>query len=151
MATSVCKPWRVNITLPYPPRLARNIISPYTTVNRCRSKSCASISIQCSVVLVRPQCLAFEVRKRAINKAHLVVRAIVEGDSGAEVEGDEIIVCIEGIMNIRNLESRVFMRTRSILVGLDKTSVEVNHVQNIIDDIRWINVRQLFLSWVLSL
>lgn len=95
--------------------------------------------------------MAFEVRKRAINQAHLVVRAIVERNSGAEVESDEIIVCIEGIMSIRNLESRVFMRTRSILVGLNKTSVEVNHVQNIIDDIRWINVRQLFLSWVLSL
>lgn len=43
------------------------------------------------------------------------------------------------------------MRTRSVLIGFDKTSVEVNHVQHIVDDIRWLVVRQLILTWNLSL
>lgn len=43
------------------------------------------------------------------------------------------------------------MRTRSVLIGFDKTSVKVNHVQHIVDDIRWLVVRQLILTWNLSL
>ena len=86
----------INITLLHAPRLARDIVSPYTAVNRRCPKSCATISVQCGVVLVRPQCLAFESRKRAINQAHIVVRTIVEGYSGVEIESDEIIIYCEG-------------------------------------------------------